>query len=290
VIVPAYDDVEPLVHCLRALTEQDYPAERYEVVVVDNGSRQDLRALVAGFPGFRYEHEPRVGSYAARNRGIEASKGAILAFTDADCRPEPGWLGAGVAALSAVPELGAVGGPIEMFAPAGRTTAFVLHDLVWGMPQRIYIERFGITATGNLFVRRESFERAGAFDPRFLSCGDAEWCFRLAARGLRLGYAPAARVRHPARAQLAAFLRRRRRIAGGYHLLTPLVEREYPESGFRVPSSFATSIRRIRNNLGHPLLGTRWRKTQFACAELLLYAVTRLESWRLRLGGKPIRG
>lgn len=290
VVVPVYNDAGALAHCVRALSAQDYPRDAWEGVVVDNGSSRDLRALVAGFPGFRCEHEPRVGSYAARNRGIEASKGQILAFTDADCRPEPGWIAAGVAALAASPELGAVGGPIEMFAPGGRVTAFALHDLVWGMPQRIYIERFGLAATGNLFARRESFERAGPFDPSFRSCGDCEWSFRLSAHGLQVGYAPAARVRHAARTSLASFVRRRRRIAGGYHLLEPLVERDYPERGFRVPSSLSTSLQRIHNSRRHPLLGTPWRRVQFTFAELLLYAVTRVESLRLRAGGEPIRG
>lgn len=290
VIVPVYNDAAQLAECLRALSRQSYSAAGYEVVVVDNDSQPDLRSLVAGFPGFRYEHEPRIGSYAARNRGIEASKGEILAFTDADCRPEPDWIAAGVEALRTAPDLGAVGGPIEMFAENDRVNAFALHDLVWGMPQRVYIQSFGLSATGNLFAWRDCFEKAGPFDASFRSCGDCEWSLRMTSQGLRIGYAAGARVRHPARHSLASFVRRRRRIAGGYHLLEPLVDRSYPDRGFRVPRSLSTSIGRIRRSRGHRLLDTRLRRAQFAAVELLLYAVTTLESWRLRLGGRPIRG
>ena len=137
VIVPVFDDAERLASCLSALQAQTYPTDRYEVVVVDNGSREDLGAVVAGFQGFGFVREDRVGSYAARNKGIEASKGEVLAFTDADCLPDPGWIEAGVRALAGRPEWRAVGGPIEMFAQdADRLTPFDLHDLVWGLPRR----------------------------------------------------------------------------------------------------------------------------------------------------------
>ena len=291
VIVPAYNDTENLALCLGALAEQTHPADGLEVVVVDNGSTEDVRSLVARYPGFRYEFEDRVGSYAARNKGIEASKGEILAFTDSDCRPRPDWIEAGVRALAAPQGYDAVGGRIRMVAPEDeRLTAFDLHDLVWGMPQRIYIERFGLSATGNLFVRREAFDAAGSFDPQFRSCGDCEWCFRATAGGLRLGYAPDAEVLHPTRSSAVSFVRRRRRITGGYHLLAPLVASRYADRGFHVPRSLCTSIGRIRNARRHPLLASRRRQLQFALAETLLYLVTTLEGARLSLGGRPTRG
>jgi glycosyltransferase involved in cell wall biosynthesis len=291
VIVPVYDDPHGLRACLRALAAQTYPADRFEVVVVDNGSRTDLRDVVAAFPGFRIEREEAPGSYAARNRGIEASKGEILAFTDSDCLPEPAWLEAGVRALAAAPDCGAVGGAIRMFAAnPERITAFDLHDLVWGMPQRVYVQRYGLAATGNLFARRSTFDRVGPFDPGFRSCGDCEWSFRMTASALRLGYAADAQVRHSTRSSFAQFVRRRRRIAGGYHRLGPILERSYPDKDFEIPRGFRHSWNRIRRSMGHELLRTRRRKLAFACVELLLYAVNVTEGWRLRRGGEPIRG
>jgi GT2 family glycosyltransferase len=290
VVVPVYDDAQRLGSCLAALQEQSYPADRCEVVVVDNGSNQDLRPIVAAFPSCRFEREERVGSYAARNRGIGASKGEILAFTDADCVPDPDWIEAGVRELQRLSSCGAVGGRIEMVADdPDRLTAFDLHDLVWGMPQRLYVERFGLAATGNLFAHRWAFDRVGLFDAEFRSCGDCEWCFRLEAAGIALGYAGEARVRHATRSSLAAFVRRRRRIAGGYHRLEPLVSSAYPDKDFEVPRSFRHSLNRLRGSLSHRRLGTPWNKLRFAFAELLLYGVNRFETWRLRLGGQPTR-
>jgi glycosyltransferase involved in cell wall biosynthesis len=291
VIVPVYNEPERLRGCLRALQEQTYASDRFEVIVVDNGSRDDVRGVVAEFPGFRLEREDRPGSYAARNKGIEASKGEILAFTDSDCLPNPDWLEAGVRALADAPGCGAVGGAIRMFAPdPERLSPFDLHDLVWGMPQRVYVKRYGLAATGNLFARRFAFDRVGPFDPTFRSCGDCEWSFRLTAAGIGLGYAGDACVRHPTRSSLAAFVRRRRRITGGYHVLAPILERSHPEKDFEIPRSFRHSWNRIRRSLGHDLLRPTRRKLAFVYVELLLYGVNVTESWRLRRGGEPIRG
>jgi GT2 family glycosyltransferase len=291
VIVPVYDDPDRLRTCLRALQNQTYPADRTEVIVVDNGSREDVSIVVAGFPGFRLEREDVPGSYAARNKGIEASKGEILAFTDSDCLPEPDWLEAGVRALAEAPECGALGGAIRMFAAdPQRLTAFDLHDLVWGMPQRVYVQRYGLAATGNLFARRSAFDRVGVFDPAFRSCGDCEWSFRLTAAGVGLGYAKDARVLHPTRSSFSEFVRRRRRIAGGYHRLGPILERSYPDKDFEIPRTFRHSWNRIRRSRGHELLHPLRSRLAFACVELLLYAVNVAESWRLRRGGEPIRG
>jgi glycosyltransferase involved in cell wall biosynthesis len=290
VIVPVYDDAQSLRRCLGTLQNQTYPRERYEVVVVDNASTDDLRPIVAAFPGFRLEREDCPGSYAARNQGIAASKGQILAFTDSDCRPDPGWIEAGVRALESHPGCGVVGGRIEMVArDPQRITPFDLHDLVWGLPQRVYVERFGLAATANLFAHRWVFDRTGPFDASFKSCGDCEWSFRCEAAGIELVYAQEARIRHPTRSTLREFVRRRRRIAGGFHLLALSLERSYPDKDFEVPRSLRLSLARIRRNLSHPRLETLRRKLEFACVEMILYGINLTEGWRLRLGGRPTR-
>jgi glycosyltransferase involved in cell wall biosynthesis len=290
VIVPVFDDAQGLRTCLEALRAQTYPVDRHEIVVVDNASNEDLRPVVAAFPGVRFEREQSPGSYAARNQGIAASKGQILAFTDSDCLPDPGWIEAAVRALEARPGCGAVGGRIEMIArDPSRITAFDLHDLVWGMPQRVYVERFGLAATANLIAHRWVFDRVGPFDASFKSCGDCEWSFRRDAAGIELIYSDAARVRHPTRSSLREFVRRRRRITGGFHQLEPILARSYPTKGFEIPRTFRHSFDRIRRNLRHRRLARLRDKLAFASAELILYAVNVGETWRLRLGGAPRR-
>src|SRR5690606_16589320 len=90
VVVPVYNDVQRLRTCVAALLAQDYPAERVEVLVVDNASDVDVSvALPAGETRVRLLHESRRGSYAARNRALTEATGEVLAFTDADCLPRP---------------------------------------------------------------------------------------------------------------------------------------------------------------------------------------------------------
>src|SRR5262245_50422661 len=110
VIIPVYNDTERLRTCLTALADQTYPRDRYEVIVVDNGSTIPPRSLVESFPGFVFAEESKPGSYAARNRGLQIARGDVLAFTDSDCIPDRHWLAAGERELAMHPQNGFVGG------------------------------------------------------------------------------------------------------------------------------------------------------------------------------------
>jgi glycosyltransferase involved in cell wall biosynthesis len=104
VVVPVVDQAVGLAATLEALAGQSLPESSFEVIVVDNGSVDDSLQVAAAWsarhPGARVVSETELrGSYAARNRGIESSSAELLAFTDADCRPDPHWLEAGLAAL-----------------------------------------------------------------------------------------------------------------------------------------------------------------------------------------------
>src|SRR3972149_2192306 len=85
VIIPFYNDSENLLNCLEAINRQTLDSSRLEIIVVDNGSSQDIESVVKIFPAVNILYEPKEGSYAARNKGILNSKGDILAFTDSDC-------------------------------------------------------------------------------------------------------------------------------------------------------------------------------------------------------------
>lgn len=116
VIIPVLDDPVRLALCLQALEDQTYAADRYEVIVVDNGSVSDLAPVVVAFAHAQLAVEPRRGSYAARNMGIGLARGEVLAFTDSDCIPQPDWLEAGVARLMGAAGCGLVGGRVAIFA------------------------------------------------------------------------------------------------------------------------------------------------------------------------------
>jgi len=216
VIVPAFENPEGLRRCLAPLTAQTYPADRYDVLVVDNGSRTDLSGVTGAFPRVRLEREPRPGSYAARNCGIAATTSEALAFIDSDCVPASDWLERGIERLVATPDCGFVAGKVELFfRDPERPTSSELYDfLVMGFHQDRHVKA-GWGGVGNLFTWRTVFDAVGRFDASLMSGGDVEWGRRVSARGYARAYCAEARAGHPARDSLDATLRRAVRVAGG---------------------------------------------------------------------------
>ena len=223
VIIPVFNDAVGLFKALKALAEQSYPQDRFEVVVVDNGSTQDMAAVCAKHANVRYEFENIASSYRARNRGVAVSRGSVLAFTDADCLPDPGWIENGVQHLIQDSSLGLLGGPVEVF-PKHPTdpNAVEVYEMITAFPIELFIRRWSFTVTANLFVRRAVFEEVGGFHSSLKSAGDLEWGQRATRAGHTLGFCQRAEIRHPARSTLGALLQKTRRIQGGLHDLRQL--------------------------------------------------------------------
>lgn len=222
VVIPVKDDWERLALTLAALERQSLSADRWAIIVVDNGSTVPVPSSLAIPSNARIIHEPRPGSYAARNAGIRASTAPILAFTDADCLPDERWLQAGVESLER--SGGRVAGEIEVFAQNEPPESPELHELLYAFDQCRYVAR-GVAATANLFVSRAALETVGLFDERLRSGGDFEWNRRATRAGVPVEFAEHAIVRHPARSTLAELLEKDRRVWAG-----KLEFREYPRS------------------------------------------------------------
>jgi glycosyltransferase involved in cell wall biosynthesis len=92
VVVPFHNSEAWLEACIQGLLNQSYSEGRCEYIFVDNGSTDRSAAIVRRFPAVRLLSEPKRGSYAARNRGLQEAAGQIIAFTDSDCVPRPDWL------------------------------------------------------------------------------------------------------------------------------------------------------------------------------------------------------
>jgi glycosyltransferase involved in cell wall biosynthesis len=92
IIVPVYNTAAFLPECIAALKDQDYDHSEYEIIMVDNNSTDGSAQILAGVEGIRLLSEAKQGAYAARNRGLMAAKGDVIAFTDSDCMPDGGWL------------------------------------------------------------------------------------------------------------------------------------------------------------------------------------------------------
>jgi len=196
VIMPHYQDLEGLKICLASLEAQDYPRDRFEIVVGDNNSPVGLAAVTEAVAGrARVVVVTEKGAGPARNGAVAASKGEVLAFIDSDCVAEPAWLTEGVAGLA---RFDLVGGHVRVLVqdPDHMTSAEAF-ERVFAFDFKTYIEKKGFTGAGNMFCRRELFDRTGAF--RVGLSEDLEWSRRAVATGARLGYAPGAVVGHPAR-------------------------------------------------------------------------------------------
>jgi GT2 family glycosyltransferase len=285
VIVPVYRDADGIRRCLAALRRQSYPADRYEVLVVDNGSEPPVELEPGEGPAVHLLVEPEPSSYAARNRGVRAARGEVLAFTDADCVPAADWLERGVAAVSRSGSSGVVGGRIELtFGDERRKTAAELLEQAIAFRQDQWVERLRFGATANVIVRREVFERVGPFDTGYQSGGDVEWGRRAHAAGSPVEYAAEVVVRHAARRTLAEIRRKRIRVVAGmwrlepdrarnrrliYRLLLPPVRtmRELARAGRLPPGS--------------------WDRLRFAAALTFFRWVESGERLRLALGRRP---
>ncbi|NJR40140.1 MAG: glycosyltransferase [Leptolyngbyaceae cyanobacterium CSU_1_4] len=179
VVIPIYNGEEDLPELLECLRSQTYPAHLTEYLLVDNGSRDRTLALLQANPQVCALSETQIqSSYAARNTGIRAAKGSIIAFTDADCRPHSAWLTELVQPFSH-PAVGIVAG--EILALPGHTLLERYADRHETLSQKHTLAHpFGSYGqTANLAVRQQIFAKVGLFRPYLTTGGDADLCWRI---------------------------------------------------------------------------------------------------------------
>ncbi len=209
VVLPTLGRPEPLAACLEALAA-GFPDDA-ETIVVADGGREDLRPVVERFVAplrlrlIRAEHG---GPAAARNRGLAVARGEIVAFTDDDCRPAPGWLAALAAGVVLSPPR-AVGGMTKNGLPAcpyADAMQLVL-DLL-SRYDRAAAGRERLLTSNNVAFPVAPLRALGGFDESYPTAEDRELCRRWAAAGYDLGRAPGAVVAHDVRLDLKEFVRR----------------------------------------------------------------------------------
>ncbi|GAA0534803.1 glycosyltransferase [Halorubrum ejinorense] len=230
VVIPVYNDPAGIEATLDSLRRQTATTDRYEVIVVDNGSTDGTRDVVReylgdeAFDGIRLFVEDDVrGSYAARNAGISAATGSVIAFVDADMVVDPGWVEA-VAREMAVTGADYLACDVRLFTTGDEGTVAEYNRLNDLHVER-FIEELSFAPTCCLVVTRALIEGVGGFDARLQSSGDLEFGNRVAASGRDLRYAPDVVMYHPTRTTLGALLRKSRRVGRGKTQL----RRYYPE-------------------------------------------------------------
>ncbi|MDA2931700.1 glycosyltransferase [Nitrospinae bacterium AH-259-F20] len=227
VIIPALNEEKTIRECLSSLLKMDYPPERREILVVDNGSTDRTAEIVKSFP-VRYIREERRGASSARNKGIEAGKGEILAFTDADCIVSRGWLWELVRAFDEE-GVGGVAGEIVAYPP--KTPAEWYAARVRHLSPRKYLSRpllpFAVFA--NLAFRRDVFDKIGLLDETILEGEATDFCTRFfRGTGLKLEYALKAIVFHRHRATAWEFFRQQWNYGKGHAKLYIKYRQEIP--------------------------------------------------------------
>jgi GT2 family glycosyltransferase len=204
VVVPTGGRERYLERALGDLVHQEPPAGGFEVVVVDDGPGGSSGPLVASLARdapvpIRYVRRARAGVAPARNTGLEASEGEIVAFVDDDCRFPRTWLATLASGIQRAPEADCFGGPIDIALEephprwCGREP-FPITYLDHGREDRWVEFVYG----ANMAVRRAAVARVGAFDPEYPVYGgeELEWILRLRRAGGRVRYVAAARVSH----------------------------------------------------------------------------------------------
>jgi glycosyltransferase involved in cell wall biosynthesis len=202
VIVPVRDGASSLPALLSSLRAQDLDPGRFEVLVVDNGSRDGSGRLAASF-GARVECEPMPNRSRARNAGVKAARADLLAFIDADCTASPQWLSKLLACRGRAP---LIAGPVEMETqdPPNSIEQF---EACWRFDQKGSVSQ-GWATTANLMVERSAFDAVGGQDPVYDYGEDVDFCIRAQRSGFELAYCESAVVRHGAERKLRPVLRR----------------------------------------------------------------------------------
>lgn len=208
VIIPALNEERAIGQCLTSLVRQSVPAERFEVIVVDNGSVDRTVETARAFEGsLNLTIMQKTDSHvsALRNLGAASAKGQFLAFLDADCFAPPDWLSRSVDVLRSGD--GGVVGAFYTIPPNSSWLAKAwyedLHTVKCGPVSYV--------PSGTLLVSRSVFVKLGGFDETIQTSEDCEFCQRVTAAGYRVLAFPALSTIHLGTPQtLGAFYRQQR--------------------------------------------------------------------------------
>ena len=224
VVVASYNGDRTLSTCLASLERQSYP--NYEIILVDDGSTDSTLHIAGQHPNLRcIRHPKNLGLSSARNTGILAATGEIVAFTDSDCRADEDWLYYLVGDLLSG-EFAGVGGP-NLLPPEDNTVAAAVMVSPGGPAHVMLDDRQAEHIPGcNMAFFKQALADVGGFDPIFMRAGDdVDICWRLQQAGFRIGFSPAAFVWHYRRSTVGAYLKQQR----GYGEAEALLIRKHPE-------------------------------------------------------------
>jgi O-antigen biosynthesis protein len=222
VVVCSYNGERTIRDCLQGLRKLDYP--NYEVIVVNDGSRDRTEAIAKEF-GYRVITTENKGLSSARNTGMRAATGEIVAYIDDDAIPDPHWLTYLAASYLRTSHMG-IGGPNLPPRDDGAVADCVANSP--GGPIHVLLtDEVAEHIPGcNMSFRKAALEAIGGFDTRFRIAGDdVDLCWRIQQQGWTLGFNPAAMVWHHRRNSVKAYLKQQM----NYGKAEAMLEKKWPE-------------------------------------------------------------
>lgn len=223
VVVASYNGARTLPPCLESLSRLNYPD--YEVILVDDGSTDDTPDIAGRFPRVRHIRQENHGLSVARNTGIKAARGEIVAFTDSDCRADEDWLHHLVGDLLHSSFAG-IGGH-NFLPPEDSCVAAAVMASPGGPAHVMLDDREAEHIPGcNMAFYKWALDEIGGFDPVFRKAGDdVDVCWRLQQCGHKIGFSPSGFVWHYRRSTIKAYLAQQR----GYGEAEALLAGKHPE-------------------------------------------------------------
>ncbi|HZO30392.1 MAG TPA: glycosyltransferase [Chloroflexota bacterium] len=221
VVVATYNAARTLDDCLSSLVDLRYPD--YEVIVVNDGSTDGSEEIIHRYP-VRAITTPNRGVSAARNEGLRAATGEIVAYIDSDARADPDWLSY-LATTFLESDVAAVGGP-NLVPPEDAWVAKCVYRSPGGPTQVMLDDQSAEHIPGcNMAFWKWALEEIGGFDPMYRKAGDdVDVCWRILEKNRRIGFSPSAVVWHHRRPSVKAYWKQQ----VGYGESEALLERKHP--------------------------------------------------------------
>ncbi|MCP5190683.1 MAG: glycosyltransferase [Pseudomonadales bacterium] len=222
VVIPALNCIQEVDDCIAALQAQDYPADRFEIIVADNGSTDGTAERVQAL-GVQLERMPEKGRSKAQNAGLKVARGEIILTTDMGCIARPNWI-SNVVACFRDPMVGCVAGDIAML-PTGDNLALRFQARKRYMSPLHALKRrrlpFLPFADGaNASFRRAVFDEIGGFESSFFKAADVEICYRiLVLTEWKIVFCPDCLMEEAGEPDLKTLQHQRYRMGLGSHLL-----------------------------------------------------------------------
>jgi mycofactocin glycosyltransferase len=212
VIIPTRDRAESAVECLESIYSQDYSADRIEIIVVDDGSRDKTQKLVSRFPCTLLANPESRGQSYCRNFGAQRAKNEILAFLDDDCVASRTWL-KDLTPYMQWKTVGAVGGYVDGYSNNSLLDRYEKEfsrlNLGKYILRGVKDNSMFYVPTCNMLVRKKAFDETGGIRETLRLGEDVDFCWRLRDAGWQALYVPSGTVMHKHRNTLGKMLRRR---------------------------------------------------------------------------------